>query len=148
MNARIEKQIDLKAPIERVWQAITDHHQFGEWFRVKLEGPFVKGQVSRGHITYAGYEHLRWEAKIERMDEPRLFAFTWHPAAVDPSVDYSTETPTLVEFKLESVGGGTRLTVIESGFGALPQHRFADAMRMNTEGWSIQMQNIRDYVES
>lgn len=148
MNDRIEKQIDLKAPIERVWRALTDHRQFGEWFRIKLEEPFVKGQVSRGHITYAGYEHLRWEAKIERMDEPRLFAFTWHPAAVDPSVDYSTETPTLVEFKLEPIGDDTRLTVIESGFGALPRHRFADAMRMNSEGWAIQMQNIRDYVES
>jgi uncharacterized protein YndB with AHSA1/START domain len=148
MNDRIEKQIDLKAPVERVWHALTDHEAFGEWFRVKLDGPFVKGEVSSGHITWPGYEHLRWEAKIERMDAPRMFAFTWHPAAIDTSVDYSKETPTLVEFRLEPIEGGTRLTVVESGFSGLPKHRLGDAMRMNDEGWTVQMENIRHYVES
>ena len=95
MQYRIEKHIELKAPVSRVWRALTDHVEFGEWFRVKLEGPFVPGQVSRGQITYPGYEHLKWEAVVQKMERERLFSFTWHPYAIDPNLDYSKETPTL-----------------------------------------------------
>src|ERR1700680_5067237 len=114
MENRIEKQIELKAPVSRVWRALTDYREFGQWFRVKLDGPFVPGQVSRGHITYPGYEHLRWEAVVEKMEPERLFSFTWHPYAVDLQKDYSTETPTLVEFGLKGPTG-TLLRVTESG---------------------------------
>src|SRR5512142_353420 len=78
----IEKQIELKAPVSRVWRALTDYREFGEWFRVKLDGPFVAGQVSRGHITYPGYEHIRWEAVVQKIEPERLFSFTWHPYGV------------------------------------------------------------------
>src|SRR5690348_3034097 len=98
MHYVIEKRMTLKAPLSRVWRALTDHREFGEWFQVKLEGPFVPGQISRGHITYPGYEHLKWEATIQKMDPERMFSYTWHPYAVDPKKDYSNETPTLVEF--------------------------------------------------
>ncbi len=101
MDDRVEKRIELKAPISRVWRALTDYREFGEWFRVKLDGPFVPGQVSRGQITYPGYEHVKWEAVVQKMEPERLFSFTWHPYAVDPKIDYSKETPTLVEFRLE-----------------------------------------------
>src|SRR5246127_2362457 len=84
MNERIEKRNEIKAPVARVWRAITDYREFGEWFQVKLEGPFVPGQVSRGHITYPGYEHLKWEAVVQKMEPERLFSFTWHPYAIDP----------------------------------------------------------------
>ncbi|MDN5929390.1 MAG: SRPBCC family protein [Hyphomicrobiales bacterium] len=147
MTNRIEKHVELNAPIERVWQALTDYREFGQWFRVKLEGPFAPGQVSRGHITYPGYEHLVWEATIVGMEMPGYFSFTWHPYAVDPKADYSKETPTLVEFRLEASGKGTRLTVIESGFGKLPKHRMQEAMRMNEGGWAEQMENIKAHVE-
>ena len=103
---RIEKSIELKAPVSRVWKALTDHREFGTWFRVKLEGPFVPGEVSRGQITYPGYEHIRWEAVVQRMEPERLFSFTWHPYAVDPNEDYSGEPPTLVEFTLEPTANG------------------------------------------
>src|SRR5215471_16594884 len=106
-NDRIEKQIDLKAPVSRVWRALIDYREFGEWFRVKLEGPFVAGQASRGHITWPGYEHLVWEAVVQKIEPERLFSFTWHPYATDPSVDYSSEPPTLVEFRLEPSADGT-----------------------------------------
>jgi len=96
--------------------ALTDHRGFGQWFRVKLDGPFVPGQVSRGQVTYPGYEHLKWEAVVQKMEPERLFSFTWHPYAVDPKKDYSDETPTLVEFRLERIPSGTRLLVTESGF--------------------------------
>ena len=92
MNDRIEKRIELKAPVSRVWRALTDYHEFGEWFRVKLDGPFVAGQVSRGQITHPGYEHVKWEAVVQKMEPERLFSFTWHPYAHDPKKDYSKET--------------------------------------------------------
>ncbi len=147
MSDKIEKVVELGAPIEKVWRAIADHEQFGTWFRVKLDGPFAPGEVSTGHMTYPGYEHLKWEAKIVAMEEPRLFSFTWHPYAVDPDKDYSGETPTLVEFRLEPVTAGTRLTVVESGFDALPDERRDEAMRMNEGGWTEQVRNVQAYVE-
>ena len=146
MNNHIEKRIELKAPVARVWRALTDYREFGEWFRVKLDGPFVPGQVSRGQVTYPGYEHLKWEAVVQKMEPERLFSFTWHPYAVDPKKDYSKETPTLVEFKLEKAPAGTLLTVTESGFDQIPANRRAEAFRMNDEGWGSQRQNIANYV--
>jgi uncharacterized protein YndB with AHSA1/START domain len=147
MSDRIEKVIELKAPIDRVWRALADHEQFGTWFRVKLDGPFAPGEVSRGHMTYPGYEHLAWQARIVAMEEPSLFSFTWHPYAVDPDKDYSGETPTLVEFRLEPIADGTRLVVTESGFDSVPAERRDEAMRMNEGGWTQQIENIRAHVE-
>jgi uncharacterized protein YndB with AHSA1/START domain len=146
MENRIEKSIDLKAPVSRVWRALTDHREFGEWFRVKLDGPFVPGQVSRGQITYPGYEHLKWEAVVQTMDHERLFSFTWHPYAVDPKVDYSEETPTLVEFRLEKTASGTLLRLTESGFDKIPSGRRLEAFRRNDGGWTEQMKSIEGYV--
>jgi uncharacterized protein YndB with AHSA1/START domain len=122
-------------------------HILGEWFRVKLDAPFVPGQVSRGHITYPGYEHLRWEATVQKMQPERLFSFTWHPYAVDPAVDYSTEPMTLVEFRLEPKDGGTVLFLTESGFDAIPKDRRFEAFRMNERGWTEQVTNIERHVE-
>jgi uncharacterized protein YndB with AHSA1/START domain len=142
----IEKRIELKAPVSRVWRAITDHREFGEWFRVKLDGPFAPGQVSRGRITYPGYEHLQWEAVVVRMDAETLFSFTWHPYAIDPKLDYSKETPTLVEFRLEKTANGTLLRLTECGFEAVPAGRRLEAFRMNDGGWTEQMKNIESHV--
>ena len=146
MNDRIEKRIELKAPLSRVWRALTDYREFGEWFRVKLDGPFVAGQVSTGHITHPGYEHIRWEAAVKKMEPERYFSFTWHPFAIDPKVDYSGEPSTLVEFTLEKTASGTLLLLTESGFDKIPGHRRDEAFRMNEGGWSQQMKNIEDYV--
>jgi uncharacterized protein YndB with AHSA1/START domain len=148
MTDRIEKRIELKAPMARVWRALTDHREFGEWFRVKIDGPFVPGEVSRGNVTYPGYEHLKWEAVVKAMEPERLFSFTWHPAAVDPKMDYSKEPQTLVEFRLEKTADGTRLTVTESGFDKIPAGRRPEAFRMNEGGWAEQMKNIERYLAS
>ncbi len=142
MENRIEKRIELKAPVSRVWRALTDHREFGEWFRVKLDGPFVPGQVSRGQITYPGYEHVKWEAVVQKMEPERLFSFTWK---VDPKID-SSETQTLVEFKLEKTASGTLLLLTESGFEKIPGDRGLEAFRMNDGGWAEQMKNIESYV--
>ena len=146
MNNHIEKRIELKAPVSRVWRALTDYREFGEWFRVKLNGPFVAGQVSRGQVTYPGYEHVQWEAVVQKMESERLFSFTWHPFSVDPKIDYSKETPTLVEFRLEKTASGTLLLLTESGFDKIPIGRRLEAFRMNDGGWTEQMKNIENYV--
>ena len=146
MSDRIEKQIEIKAPLTRVWRAITDHREFSTWFRVALEGPFVAGKEARGRITYPGKENLVMTVTVQRIEPERLFSFTWHPYAIDSNVDYSAEPPTLVEFILEPTAHGTRLTVVESGFDALPAHRRGLALRMNDSGWAIQMQNIVQHV--
>jgi uncharacterized protein YndB with AHSA1/START domain len=148
MDYRIAKQIELKAPLARVWQALTDHREFGAWFRVKLDAPFVVGEISRGRIAYPGYEHLKWEARTTRMEPQSVFAFTWHPYAVDPNKDYSQEKPTLVEFKLQQTPTGTLLQLTESGFEAIPAARRTEALRMNDRGWTQQMQNIARHVDA
>ena len=143
---RIEKTVTLAAPRARVWQAIADARQFGEWFRVRLDGEFAVGATIRGNITYPGYEYITMEVVVERMEPERFFSYRWHPYAIDPKVDYSPEPMTLVEFTLEDAPGGTRLTIVESGFDRVPLARRAEAFRMNSDGWSEQMQNIERHV--
>jgi uncharacterized protein YndB with AHSA1/START domain len=150
MNSVIEKRIELKAPISRVWRALTDYREFGEWFRVKLDGPFVPGQVSRGQITYPGYEHVKWEAVVQKMEHERLFSFTWpHPKSLEKAgypPDYSAEPTTLVEFRLEKTASGTLLVLTESGFDKLPGDRRLEAFRRNDGGWTEQMKNVENYL--
>jgi uncharacterized protein YndB with AHSA1/START domain len=144
MTDIIEKRIELKATVSRVWRALTDHREFGTWFRVKLDGAFAC-KVARGQITYPGYEHLTFEATVERWSPSGIFR--WHPYAIDPDVDYSSEPTTLVEFRLEPKTGGTLLTVTETGFDAIPKDRRFEAYRMNEAGWAPQLQNIERHVK-
>ncbi len=148
MNDRIEKRIEIKAPVSRVWRALTDYQEFGQWFRVKIDTPFVLGQVSSGVMTYPGYEGHKWEITVQRMDTERFFSFTWHPYATDDKIDYSKETPTLVEFKLEKTPTGTLLVVTESGFDKVPANRRDQAFRSHEGGWTEQLKNIEKYVTS
>lgn len=150
MNAstdRIERKILLEAPRARVWRALSNAEEFGRWFGVALEGKtFVAGQRAQGHITHPGYEHLLFDVMIERMEPERLLSMRWHPAAIDPAVDYSKEPTTLVVFELAEVEGGTLLTLVESGFDQIPPERRLEAFRMNSGGWDEQMKNIRKHV--
>ncbi|AIO68819.1 SRPBCC family protein [Burkholderia oklahomensis] len=144
---RIEKRIVLNAPRSRVWRALTNADEFGAWFRVDLTGQvFEAGRRVEGRITYPGYEHLVLQMWIERIEPEHHFSYRWHPAAVDPAIDYSQETPTLVAFELADAEAGTLLTVVESGFDKLPIERRADAFRMNSGGWDEQMKNIAAHV--
>jgi uncharacterized protein YndB with AHSA1/START domain len=143
---RVEKKVQLNAPRSRVWRAIADSQQFGEWFRVNLNGPFAEGKTVRGNILHPGYEHVTMEMIIERVEPERYFSYRWHPYAIDPKVDYSKEPTTLVEFRLEEVKGGTALTIVESGFDSIPLARRAEAYRMNDQGWTGQAKAIEKYV--
>ena len=144
---RIEKQVSLKAPQARVWRALTDASEFGSWFGVSLETPFREGALVRGRITNPRYAHVTLAVLVERIEPERYFSYRWHPYAIDSSVDYSQEPMTLVEFRLEeAAGGGTLLTITESGFDRIPLSRRAEAFRMNEGGWTAQARNIEQYV--
>jgi uncharacterized protein YndB with AHSA1/START domain len=146
---RIEKKVVLRVPRAKVWRALADAPRFGAWFGVDLTGAsFTLGVRVRGKITHRGYEHLTWEAVIERMEPERLLSWRWHPYAVDPKKDYSQEPMTLVVFELRDVPEGTLLTVVESGFDQIPAARRAEAWRMNDQGWASQMENIERHVTS
>jgi uncharacterized protein YndB with AHSA1/START domain len=144
---RIERSVHINAPVARVWRALANAEQFGAWFGVALGGQaFVAGQNVQGRITHPGYEHLVFNASIERVEPERLLSFRWHPYAIDPGVDYSKEATTLVVFELEPAADGTSLRVVESGFDALPPARRRDAFRMNSQGWDEQLNNIVRHV--
>jgi uncharacterized protein YndB with AHSA1/START domain len=144
---RIEKEIVMRAPRSRVWRALTDAAEFGKWFGVEMKDTFAAGARATGKITHPGYEHLTLDMTVERMEPERLFSWRWHPYAVDPKRDYSGEPTTLFECELTDVPGGTRLRIVESGFDRVPPARRAEAYRMNTDGWTIQVQNIARYVD-
>jgi uncharacterized protein YndB with AHSA1/START domain len=143
---RIEKSIVLDAPRARVFRALTDSREFGAWFGAVFDGAFAPNRAMRGKITTRGYDHLTIEILVERIEPGRLFSFRWHPYAIDPAVDYSQEPTTLVTFTLEDAPGGTRLTVVESGFDAIPAARRQEAFRMNAQGWEAQMKNVERHV--
>ena len=154
---RIEKKVLLRAPRERVWHAISDAKQFGSWFGVAFDEPFVPqkrmigkmvgttvdAEVAQRQKQYAG---VAFEFTIDRVEPQRLFSFRWHPYAMDSSVDYSKEQATLVTFILEEAAGGTMLTVTESGFDRIPLERRAKAFAANENGWAAQMQLIEKYL--
>ncbi|CAN5633099.1 SRPBCC family protein [soil metagenome] len=143
---RIEREILIKAPRSRIWRALSNAEEFGDWFGVALKGKaFAAGKRVQGQITYPGYEHVVFDVLIERMEPERLLSWRWHPAAVEPSVDYSKEPTTLVVFELKEVEGGTLLSIVESGFDNIPPSRRLDAFRGNSEGWDGQMQNIEKH---
>ena len=134
----------IAAPPATVWSALTDARAFGTWFRVALDGPFRVGERTAGRITWPGYEGAPFLARVEVMEPPSRFVFLWpHGQADQPGVPW-----TKVAFTLTPEGHGTRLSVTESGFDALPEDRRDAARSGNDEGWRLQMENIRDFVES
>jgi uncharacterized protein YndB with AHSA1/START domain len=109
-----------------------------------VDGQFKAGETIHGTITYPGYEGRTMEMLVERIEPERFFSYRWHPG--DPNHDYRAEPMTLVEFTLEDVPGGTRLTIVESGFDQIPLSRRAEAFRMNEGGWAEQLENIQRYA--
>ncbi len=143
---RIETRVEVLAPRTRVWRAVADAGEFGNWFGMKLDGDFRVGATVRGRLTVKGFEHASIDLTIVAIEPEHYFAYRWHPYAVDPAVDYSAEPTTLVEFRLEETAGGTALLIVESGFDRLPPARQAEAFRMNQQGWAGQSKNLVRYV--
>ena len=144
---RIEKRLEVNAPRSRVWRALADAAEFGAWFGVALDRPFTPGATVIGRLTIPGYEHVTLEILVQKVEPEHLFAYRWHPYAVDPAIDYSAEPTTLVEFRLEETAkGGTAITITESGFDRLPAARRAEAFRMNEAGWNGQSKKLAAHV--
>jgi uncharacterized protein YndB with AHSA1/START domain len=143
---RIERQVFIQAPRARVWRALTDSAQFGEWFGIEVDGPFVEGGRVRAVVTHPEYKGLTFEMTIEQMVPEQLFSWRWHPNAIDPTRDYSREPTTLVVFRLHDADGGTLLELVESGFDGVPVERRAEAYRGNEGGWTHQVKAIDAYV--
>jgi uncharacterized protein YndB with AHSA1/START domain len=154
---RIEKNVTLRAPRERVWSALTDAKQFGTWFGVELDGPFVAGQRVTGRIVptqvdpetaahQEPYRGLQFEWAIETIEPMDVFSFRWHPFAIERDVDYQAEPTTLVMFELGEVAGGTSLRITESGFDGIPLERRAKAFAANEGGWAKQTELIARYL--
>lgn len=157
MENRIEKRTILKAPLDRVWDALTDSQQFGIWFGMVLDGPFVAGQPISGriHPTQVDAEVAKMQEPysgmpvswvIDRIEPKRLFSMRWHPFAIDPKVDYSDEPMTLITFTLKETSEGLELSVTETGFENIPAHRRAEALKANAGGWAKQMELVAAYV--
>jgi uncharacterized protein YndB with AHSA1/START domain len=153
----IEKQILLRAPLKRVWQALSNSTEFGKWFGVTFDAPFEPGAKMAGRAAptqvdadvakgQKPYEGLPFEITIERMEPERLFSFRWHPYAIERGVNYSMEPTTLIAFTLEPVADGVMLTVTESGFDQIPLERRAKAFTANEKGWATQMRLIEAYL--
>jgi len=145
---RIEKLVNLEAPRSRVWRALTDYAQFNQWFGVSLTTPFTPGAAVSGKLNIKNYDHLTLTIWIDSMQPESFFSFRWHPYAVEEGVDYNAEPTTLVSFTLEDDNAGTRLTIVESGFDAIPESRRAKAFSMNERGWTGQAENLRKFLSS
>jgi len=164
---RIEKRVILRAPVSRVWRAITDAREFGRWFGFTLEGDFAPGKRMKGtfdgvldepaliqHQKDLGLTPSKVRppdrdavfCTVERIEPERTFSFRWIPYGIDAEADPDHEPTTLVEFRLEAVPEGTQLTIVESGFDGVPAHRRARAFRMNEGGWTAQVANLRKHV--
>jgi uncharacterized protein YndB with AHSA1/START domain len=154
---RIEKEVLLNAPLDRVWRAISDADEFGQWFGVRFDGPFVPGasltgvipptavdaDVAKSQEPYAGKADT-WQ--IVAVEPRRRLAFRWHPYGVEDGVDYSKEPTTLVEFTLDDTADGVMLRIVESGFEGIPAERRQSAFESNNEGWSAQTELVRKYL--
>ncbi|HWP11465.1 MAG TPA: SRPBCC family protein [Ramlibacter sp.] len=144
---RIERSIQIDAPRSRVWRALSNAEEFGNWFGADLKGQaFAPGQRAKGPITIEGYRHVMFDVVVDRVEPEKLLAYRWHPYAVDPKIDYAKEQPTLVTFTLKDAGEGTLLTVVESGFDNVPPQRRQEAFRMNSGGWEAQLRNIQRHA--
>ena len=153
MTDRIEKSAVLTAPLERVWRAVSDSGEFGIWFGVKLDGPFVAGTTLTGVITQtavdddvaeqqAPHAGTAFPLHVVAVEPPRRLAFRWNPLNEPEFADLTT----LVEFTLTEVDDGVLLEIVESGFDALPESRRAGAFADNSGGWGAQLTLVGKYV--
>lgn len=144
---RIERSIVLNAARSRVWRALSNAEEFGDWFGVDLKGKtFVPGQRVQGHMTIKGHEDCLFDIVVERVEPEQLLSYRWHPYAMDARVDYEKEPRTVVTFTLKDAGDGTLFTVLETGFDNVPPERRLEAFRMNSRGWEAQMGRLQRHV--
>jgi uncharacterized protein YndB with AHSA1/START domain len=153
----IVRQVVLDAPLERVWRAIADSRAFGQWFGAEVDGPFGPGARLQARIRpttvdpeiarhQQPYDGTPFTLLVDRVEPMRLLSFRWHPGGTSLPPDVPDEETTLVEFRLEAVPEGVRLTIRESGFERVPLARRAQAIADNTGGWEAQAGLVAKYL--
>lgn len=143
---KIEKQIVIRAPRERVWRAITNIAEFSKWFQVESKDAFAPGARVHMISTHESCPGESFYVFVEEMDAPCKFSWRWHPGRKEAGVDYHDEPTTLVVFLLEEAQGGTLLTITESGFDQISLTRRAAVLKQNTGGWEFMVKQIASYV--
>ena len=137
---RIERTVEIAHPPAKVWAALTTAEGLGAWF----------GDEATIDLRPGGVAQLRWSEgftvnmRVERVEEPTVFAYTWQIHGLpedDPRRTY-------VEFTLEPVDAGTRLKVVETGFAQLPEDAYRKAYDGNTEGWMKELGELVDYLDA
>jgi uncharacterized protein YndB with AHSA1/START domain len=141
----IERQIEIKADQSKVWRALTDSKQFGQWFKASFESEFVAGRTTKGQNKYPGYE-FELQFHVREITPETYFAYAWRPSPIDKNFDYSKEQPTLVEFFLSKTADGTLVKVKESGWDKITASRRAEAYKSHTGGWEAQLKNIEKFL--
>src|SRR5499427_5772379 len=137
---RIERTVEIAHPPAKVWAALTTAEGLGTWF----------GNSASIDLRPGGSAQMSWshghtaDMRVERVEEPRVFGFTWHIYGL-PDED---PRRTYVEFTLEPVGAGTRLTVIESGFAQLPDDDYDKAYDGNSNGWVSELGELAAYLDA
>ncbi|WP_172299795.1 SRPBCC domain-containing protein [Pseudoruegeria sp. HB172150] len=147
MKDMIEKTIWIDAPLQAVWSALVDAGEFGTWFRAKVEGPLEKDRTVWLESLSKGHEGVRFWLRPVRFDEPNQFEFDWPAGDAPTDADPQKSQTNRVTFDLAEEGGGTRVTVTESGFASLPKEIAERKYPDNTKGWEIQLENIKAHVE-
>jgi uncharacterized protein YndB with AHSA1/START domain len=145
---RIDRDIEIAAPPERVWRALTDPGELSAWFKVAIEGPMVPGSEIWMTSTHEGYVGDRFRVRVTEMTPPERLVWQWHPGAVDKAVDYEKEAWTTVTFTLEPAGAGTRLRVAETGFDAVALARRAKVYEDNKQGWAEVVVWLKHHAEA
>jgi uncharacterized protein YndB with AHSA1/START domain len=154
---RIEKKVLLRAPLARVWRAITDSKEFGTWFGMRLDAPFKAGATLRATIVpttvdpevakmQKEFEGAAFDIEIDAIEPQRLFSFRWHPHGLEKGFTPTKEERTLVAFRLEESPEGVLLTITESGFDKIPLAYRAKAFASNEGGWAGQCELIAKYL--
>jgi len=146
--SRIDKTIEIAAPPERVWRALTTTAEFSAWFQVSIEGEIAAGREVWMTSTHAEHQGQRFRVKFVELIPPRVVAWEWHPGEVDPEVDYSREPRTTVRFTLEPSPRGTKVTLAETGFDAISLARRAKVYKDNAQGWGEVVVWLQSYVET
>jgi uncharacterized protein YndB with AHSA1/START domain len=141
----IEREIEIKAPVAKVWKALTDAQLFGRWFNAQLASAFITGKTTKARNTTKGFE-MDMEFHVKAITPESYFSYAWTPFPLDRTIDYSKEEPTLVEFWLEPTSTGTLLKVKESGFTKIIASRRAKAFEMHSGGWEAQLKNIEKFL--
>jgi uncharacterized protein YndB with AHSA1/START domain len=145
---RVDRSIEINAPLDRVWRALTTAKDIAAWFQVTIEGEIGPGKEAWMTSQYPGHTGQRFLVRFKEMTPNKRFVWEWHPGAVDPAVDYSREPWTTVTFTLEPVGAGTRLSVAETGFNQISLARRAKVFQDNTQGWTEVIVWIQKYAEA